>query len=93
MNESDYAGETAVILNPTDYGTITPLGPVLKSVMEDIGYAVEMPALDWATVTSMFGNTDSYSLATDWYSHWCCGNPIQDHLISARWTSSSVTRT
>ena len=82
LNESDYAGETAVILNPTDYGTITPLGPVLKSVMEDIGYAVEMPALDWATVTSMFGNTDSYSLATDWYSHWCCGNPIQDHLIS-----------
>ncbi len=82
LNESDYAGETAVILNPTDYGTITPLGPVLKSVMEEIGYAVEMPALDWATVTSMFGNTDSYSLATDWYSHWCCGNPIQDHLIS-----------
>ena len=82
LAESDYAGETAVILNPTDYGTITPLGPVLKSVMEDIGYAVEMPALDWATVTSMFGNTDSYSLATDWYSHWCCGNPIQDHLIS-----------
>jgi len=82
LNESDYAGETAVILNPTDYGTITPLGPVLKSVMQEIGYAVEMPALDWATVTSMFGNTDSYSLATDWYSHWCCGNPIQDHLIS-----------
>ncbi len=82
LAESDYAGETTVILNPTDYGTITPLGPVLKSVMEDIGYAVEMPALDWATVTSMFGNTDSYSLATDWYSHWCCGNPVQDHLIS-----------
>ena len=80
--ESDYGGETAVILNPTDYGTITPLGPVLKSVMEEIGYTVEMPALDWATVTSMFGNTDSYSLVTDWYSHWCCGNPVQDHLIS-----------
>jgi len=82
LADSDYAGETTVILNPTDYGTITPLGPVLKSVMEEIGYLVEMPALDWATVTSMFGNTDSYSLATDWYSHWCCGNPIQDHLIS-----------
>ncbi|MBM3945308.1 MAG: hypothetical protein FJ317_07475 [SAR202 cluster bacterium] len=82
LNESDYAGETAVILNPTDYGTITPLGPVLKQTMETLGMVVEMPALDWATVTSMFGNTDSYSAATDWYSHWCCGNPIQDHLIS-----------
>ena len=82
LAESDYAGETAVLLNPTDYGTITPLGPVLKQYMENIGIVAEMPALDWATVTSMFGNTDSYSLATDWYSHWCCGNPIQDHLIS-----------
>ena len=82
LAESDYAGETAVILNPTDYGTITPLGPVLKSVMEEIGYEVEMPVMDWATVVSMFGHTDSYNLATDWHSHWCCGNPIQDHLIS-----------
>ena len=82
LAESDYAGETAVILNPTDYGTITPLGPVLKSVMEEIGYAVEMPALSWATITSMFGNTSSYSAATSWYSLWCCGNPVQDYLIS-----------
>ena len=82
--ESEYAGETAVILTPTDFGTITPLGPVLKSVMEEIGYAVEMPALNWATITSMFGNTSSYSVATNWYSHWCCGNPVQDYLISGR---------
>ena len=83
LNESQYDGETAVILNPTDYSTITPLGPVLKSVMEEIGYTVEMPALDWATVVSRFGSADSFSLATDWQSHWCCGNPIQDHLIAS----------
>ena len=82
LNDSDYAGETTVILNPTDYGTITPLGLVLQPVMREIGFIVEMPAYDWATVTSMFGNTDSYGLATDWYSHWCCGTPVQDHLIS-----------
>jgi peptide/nickel transport system substrate-binding protein len=82
LSESDYAGETAVILNPTDYAVLTPLGPVLKQAMEEIGFMVEMPALDWATITSMFGNTDSYSAATDGYPHWCCGNPIQDHLIS-----------
>ncbi len=50
--------------------------------MEDIGFNVEMPALDWATVTTMFGQTDSYSATTGWYSHWCCGNPIQDYLIA-----------
>ncbi len=82
LAESDYAGETTVILNPTDYGTLTPLGPVLKQDMEDIGFNVEMPTLDWATITTMFGNTGSYSANTNWYSHWCCGNPAQDHFLA-----------
>jgi peptide/nickel transport system substrate-binding protein len=82
LKDSDYAGETTIILNPTDLAVLTPLGHVLKPVMEEIGFNVEMPALDWSTITSMFGNTDSYSLATDAYEHYCCGNPIQDHLVS-----------
>ncbi|MBM3948517.1 MAG: hypothetical protein FJ312_04600 [SAR202 cluster bacterium] len=82
LSDSDYAGETAVLLNPTDYGTITPLGHVLKPVMQEIGFNVEMPALDWATIVSMFGNTDSYSAATDWYEHYAVGNPAVDHLSS-----------
>ena len=82
LNDSDYAGETTVILNPTDLAVLTPLGHVLKPVMEDIGFNVEMPALDWATITTMFGNTDSFAAATDAYQHFSYGNPIQDHLIS-----------
>ena len=82
LAESDYAGETTIILNPTDLAILTPLGPVLKQFMEEIGFNVEMPALDWSTITSMFGSTDSYSLATDAFEHYCCGSPIQDHLIS-----------
>lgn len=82
LADSDYAGETAVILNPTDLEVLTPKGPVLKQFMEEIGFTVEMPALDWATITSMFGNTDSYSAAVDAFEHYCCGSPIQDHLIS-----------
>ena len=82
LGDSDYAGEVTVILNPTDYGTITPIGHVLKADLEKIGFNAEMPALDWATVTTMYGNTDAFSAGTDWYSHWCCGTPLQDHLIS-----------
>ena len=82
LAESDYAGETTVVLNPTDYGTITPLGPVLIQDMQEIGFVVEMPAYDWATITTMFSNTGSYSANTNWYSHWCCGNPAQDHFLS-----------
>ena len=82
LGDSDYAGEVTVILNPTDYGTITPIGHVLKADLEKIGFNAEMPALDWASVTTMYGNTDAFSAGTDWYSHWCCGTPLQDHLIS-----------
>ena len=82
LNDSDYAGETTIILNPTDLAVLTPLGHVLKPVMEETGFNVEMPALDWATITTMFGNTDTFAAATDAYQHFSYGNPIQDHLIS-----------
>jgi peptide/nickel transport system substrate-binding protein len=73
---SDYDGETVVLLNPTDYGTITPTGIVLRAQMQDIGLNVEMPALDWATIVGRFAETDSYHMFTDWYVHWCCDDPI-----------------
>ena len=82
LGDSDYAGEVTIILNPTDYGTITPIGHVLKVDLEKIGFNAEMPALDWATVTTIYARTDSWSASTDWYSYWCCGTPMQDHLIS-----------
>jgi len=73
---SDYDGETVVLLNPTDYGTITPTGIVLRAQMQDIGLNVEMPALDWATIVGRFAQTDTYHMFTDWYVHWCCDDPI-----------------
>ncbi len=82
LSESDYDGSTVVILNPTDYGTITPLGFVLKPLLEDIGFDVEMPAYDWATVTSMIGSTDQYSIFTAWSSHYDSGNPVTDFQIA-----------
>jgi peptide/nickel transport system substrate-binding protein len=77
LAESGYKGETVVLLNPTDYGTITPTGVVLKQQMEGIGLKVEMPALDWATIVGKFANTDEYHMFTDWYVHWCCQDPVE----------------
>ncbi|MBM3948858.1 MAG: hypothetical protein FJ312_06415 [SAR202 cluster bacterium] len=82
LQESEYAGETVVLLNPTDYGTITPLGHVLKPVMEEIGFNVEMPALDWATITGRFGATGTWSAATSWYEHFALGNPVTDLFLA-----------
>ena len=82
LADSGYAGETTLILNPTDYGTITPLGLVLKPTMEEIGFVVDMPAYDWATVITQYGNTDQWSVGTSWDAHWINGTPTTDHLIS-----------
>ena len=46
LAEAGYNGEPIHIKNPTDYGTITPIGPVLKSQLEAVGLNVEMPAQD-----------------------------------------------
>ena len=76
LAQSNYAGETLTLLNPTDYGTITPTGVVLKAQMESIGLKFEMPALDWATIVGRFANFESYHAFTDWLVAWCCADPI-----------------
>jgi peptide/nickel transport system substrate-binding protein len=81
LDESGYAGETVVLLNPTDYATITPVGIVLKSELEKIGFDIEMPALDWATIVPKF-STDEWQVFASWSVHSCCGNPLSDEMTA-----------
>ena len=84
LAEAGYAGETLVLLNPTDYSTITPTGFVVKSEMEAMGMNVDMPALDWATVVTRFGNVESFSVATSWDVHWNSTSPLEHEAIGAQ---------
>ncbi len=83
LADSGYDGETLVLLNPTDYSTITPTGFVVKSEMEDLGFNVEMPALDWATVVTKFGNPESFAVATSWDVHWNSTSPLEHEAIGS----------
>ena len=78
LAQSSYDGETVVILNPTDYATITPLGLVAQPMMEEIGFNTEMPSLDWSSVTTRIGATQTYSMFTAWSAHFDTGHPIMD---------------
>lgn len=78
MQEAGYAGETITWLNPTDYGTITPVGIVFKAQMQELGFTIEMPANDWSTVIAKLGSTEDYHGFSNWAIHWCCGDPIVD---------------
>ena len=82
LAQTGYDGTPIKILNPTDYATISPLGPVLKPTLEAIGINIDMPALDWATASSTAYNTNSWHIRTSWTVHWGDSNPITNAGIA-----------
>ena len=70
-------------MNPTDYGTITPLGPVFKSQMEAIGVNIEMPGMDWSTLISHLNETDYWNFHTTWLGFYGVHDPINEPWIGA----------
>ena len=82
LAESGYDGEPIVILNPTDYSTITPVGPVIKARMEEIGINVEMPGMDWATATSKRLSGEGWHIFTSWGTIQNRQNPALSFLLA-----------
>ncbi|BCB17690.1 ABC transporter substrate-binding protein [Bosea sp. ANAM02] len=86
LKESGYNGEKVVIINPTDFPDIGPLGEVTFELLKQLGMNVEMAASDWGTVVQRRGSREStdkggWSIfhttgsATGW------GNPAQSSLV------------
>jgi peptide/nickel transport system substrate-binding protein len=50
LKAAGYNGEKVVIINPTDFVTIGPLGDVTHDLLNKLGMNVEMVATDWGTV-------------------------------------------
>ncbi len=50
LKDSGYAGEKVVIINPTDFPDIGPLGLVSADILKKIGMNVELIETDWGTV-------------------------------------------
>ncbi|MDR6871964.1 peptide/nickel transport system substrate-binding protein [Bosea sp. BE125] len=50
LKESGYNGEKVVIINPTDFPDIGPLGDVTAELLKQLGMNVEFVASDWGTV-------------------------------------------
>ena len=66
--ESGYDGEEWLHLNANDYGTLTPLGPIFKRDLEDVGINVSMPGIDWSTVTSYLFDPNNFEWNS--FSNW-----------------------
>ena len=50
LKESGYNGEKVVIISPTDFPDIGPLGDVTYELLKSLGMNVEFVASDWGTV-------------------------------------------
>jgi peptide/nickel transport system substrate-binding protein len=87
LAQSGYNGEPIVILNPTDYSTITPVGPVIKARMEDIGINVDMPGMDWATATSKRLAGEGWHIFTSWGTIRNRQNPAFSFMLAGGGTS------
>lgn len=59
LKASGYAGEKVVIINPTDFPDIGPLGQVSADLLAKIGMNVELAETDWGTVIQRRGNREA----------------------------------
>ncbi|WP_216072770.1 hypothetical protein, partial [Acinetobacter baumannii] len=50
LKASGYSGQKVVIINPTDFPDIGPLGQVTADVLAKIGMNVDLNESDWGTV-------------------------------------------
>ena len=50
LKESGYAGQKVVVINPTDFPAIHPLGLVTADTLKKIGMNVDLQETDWGTV-------------------------------------------
>lgn len=58
LGESKYAGETTVVINPTDFPSIGLLGHITADLLGKIGFKVDLKDSDWGTVIQRRGSRE-----------------------------------
>ncbi|MDR3538536.1 MAG: ABC transporter substrate-binding protein, partial [Acetobacteraceae bacterium] len=86
LHEAGYAGEKAVIINPTDFASIAPFGDVTYDLLKKLGMNVELADTDWGTVVQRRTSRESvekggWSIFHTW---WPCDsilNPVLSAIL------------
>ena len=86
LREAGYANQTVVIINPTDFPDIGPLGQVSADRLKRIGMNVDLAESDWGTVVQRRNNREgtdkggwSVLHTTGGATAWA--NPAQSFLV------------
>jgi peptide/nickel transport system substrate-binding protein len=82
LAESSYNDEEIIMLSPTDLGALTPLGLVLKPLLEELGLNIKAPTLDWSTeIGILFGGEefwDQWDIVPMGFGFYGLHDPITD---------------
>jgi peptide/nickel transport system substrate-binding protein len=59
LQEAGYDGTPIVLMHSTDLAVLTNLAPVAKSLMEKVGFRVNMQSMDWQTLVARRAKKDA----------------------------------
>ena len=81
IKEAGYNGQKAVIINPTDFPTIGPLGDITYDMLKKIGINVDLQATDWGSVVQRRASKEpvekgGWSIFHTWFTGGFTLNPV-----------------
>ena len=82
LKEAGYNGEKVIIINPTDFVTIGPMGDVTYDLLKRMGMNVEIIETDWGTVTQRRASKEppekgGWNILHTWAPSVVIGDPVQ----------------
>ncbi len=86
LKEAGYKGEKVVIISPSEFPTIGPLGEVTNDVLTKLGMNVEFVSTDWGTVTQRRASKEppekgGWSLLHTWFPSNIAMTPVEQFFI------------
>lgn len=88
LKEAGYDGTPIVLMHSTDLYVLTNLAPVAKSLMEKVGFKVDMQSMDWQTLVARRSKKDPPG-KTGWnafITSWTAGdlfNPVAHAFLNS----------
>ncbi len=82
LTDSDYDGETVIVLGPSDTAWTSPLVPVVADALRAAGFSVEEMSTDYQTFGGLIQSITNYHAIIGWYGHWAGGSPLTDPTLS-----------
>lgn len=86
LKDAGYKGEKVVVISPSDFPTIGPLGEVTHDVLTKLGMNVEFVSTDWGTVTQRRASKEpvekgGWSIVHTWFPSNIASTPVEQLFI------------